>query len=601
MLKKDNWFIRILIHLALVVLASALFALSFPNVIFRHGLPFLAWFAYIPVIIVIRRYNLAASFGWGAVYGLTSYSLFNYWLGAFHPLAGLIVYSIYFVFLAVTFFFMKLADIFFKNRAYIVQWLIWLAFEYLCTTGFLGYSYGVTGYSQWKIIPLIQIAGITGVWGVSALVTFPSFWLAGAVNKNSFRKEAEEEKNSRKVAENIKNKNISRKDAENAENINNVNNKGRFGKIVFIIKSGDKIPLFIWAVLLIASLVFGFINIKDYSSYPKAQIALIQHNTDPWEASKAPTEWGIMEAYRKDLEKLTRLSDEALAQYPKPQLVVWPETAFIPRIHWHTTYRTDQGYWRLVRELLDYLSSKDVPFLIGNDDARRDPQLNPNQNENHTVDYNAAMYFENGVNTQIYRKLHLVPFTEHFPYQKQLPWMYKMLIEADTHFWEKGTEAVVFKGPGFNFSTPICFEDTFGYLSREFVLNGADVIVNISNDAWSESLTAQNQHLAMAVFRAVENYRPMVRSTASGQTAAIDPNGRVIAESDPFIENYLNAAIPLVTADHIEQDLKKITIYTAYGDYLALFFVLASVTLLISGGILYIIKKQKTKYRKDMS
>ncbi|MCL2277133.1 MAG: apolipoprotein N-acyltransferase [Treponema sp.] len=560
MLKKNYWFTNILIHLALVVLASVLFALSFPNLIFKHGLPVLAWFAYIPVIVVIRRSNLIASVGWGAVYGLAAYSLFNYWLGAFHPLAGLIVYSIYLVFLAATFFFLKLADIFYGKRAYLVQWLIWLAFEYLSTTGFLGYSYGVTGYSQWKFIPLIQIASVTGVWGVSALTAFPSFWLAAAINSYSSR--------------------------EAAKSIN----------IMSVIKSGDKIPLIIWAALLVASLVFGFINMKDYSSYPETRIALIQHNTDPWEASKASTDWGIHEAYRKDLEKLTRLSDEAIASYPETRLVVWPETAFIPRIHWHTTYREDQNYWRLVRELLEYLSSKDIPFLIGNDDARRDPVLNPNQRENHIIDYNAAMYFERGVNTQIYRKLHLVPFTEHFPYQKQFPRVHQMLLDADTHFWEKGTEATVFNGPGFNFSAPICFEDTFGYISREFVLAGADVIVNISNDAWSESLPAQNQHLAMAVFRAVENYRPMVRSTASGQTAAIDPNGRVTAESEPFKENYLSARVPLVTDQFTAFELKKITIYTAYGDYLALFFVIASVTLLISGVVLYIIRKQKTKY-----
>jgi len=182
---NNKWIINIFIHLGLVILASILFAVSFPSLIFEKGLPFFAWFAYIPILVIIRKYNLPACIGWGAVYGLISYSLFNYWLGAFHPLAGLIVYSIYLFYLAVVFFFLKLADIFFKNRAYLVQWLVWMVYEYLRTTGFLGYSYGITGYSQWQIIPLIQIASITGVWGVSALVTFPSFWLAGLINKYS--------------------------------------------------------------------------------------------------------------------------------------------------------------------------------------------------------------------------------------------------------------------------------------------------------------------------------------------------------------------------------------------------------------------------------
>jgi len=584
--KNNSWIKNILIHLGLIILASVLFAVSFPNLLFEKGVPFFAWFAYIPLLIIIHKYNLPACAGWGAVYGLASYSLFNYWLGVFHPLAGLIVYSIYLFFLAVVFLFLKLADMFFNDKAYLVQWLIWLSYEYLCTKGFLGYPYGITGYSQWQIIPLIQTASVTGIWGICALVTFPSFWLGGAIIKKNEEILPQPALISANKEKNImaRQKKITTELRRAEENFWISALRHSVYSAVNLFLKKEKIPAIIWAVLLIASLVFGFINIKDFSSYPAAQIALIQHNADPWEASKAPTEWAINEAYRKDLERLKRLSDEAISSYPKPQLVVWPETAFIPRIYWHTTYRDDQNSWRLVKELLDYMASKDVPFLIGNDDARKDPSLNPNQNESYRVDYNAAMYYENGENTAVYRKLHLVPFTEHFPYKKQLPWMHQMLKDADTHFWEKGSEATVFKGPGFNFSTPICFEDIFGYLSREFVMGGADVIVNISNDAWSNSLPAQNQHLSMAVFRAVENNRSMVRATASGQTSAIDPNGRVIAESAPFKENWLNAAVPLVT---------ETTIYTLYGDYLGIFFTFASVIFLLFGALRYIMKKLK--------
>jgi apolipoprotein N-acyltransferase len=192
------------------------------------------------------------------------------------------------------------------------------------------------------------------------------------------------------------------------------------------------------------------------------------------------------------------------------------------------------------------------------------------------------MLFEKGKNTALYRKLHLVPFTEHFPYQKQFPFIYKTLINADTHFWEKGAEAAVFSLPGFTFSAPICFEDTFGYLSRKFVQNGADVIVNLSNDAWSGSLPAQNQHLSMAVFRAVENRRSMVRATASGQTCGILPSGRVIAMAPPFAEAWLTVEIPLVKGD---------TVYTHQGDFLAIGFLFAAIILLIIGGILCIVRK----------
>jgi apolipoprotein N-acyltransferase len=194
------------------------------------------------------------------------------------------------------------------------------------------------------------------------------------------------------------------------------------------------------------------------------------------------------------------------------------------------------------------------------------------------------MLFEQGKITAAYRKLRLVPFTEHFPYEKQLPFIYQALKKADTHFWEKGSEATVFSGPGFTFSTPICFEDTFGYLSRNFVRNGADVLVNLSNDAWSKSLPAQNQHLSMAVFRAVENHRSMVRSTVSGQTCAIDPSGKVIAMAPPFREAWITVEIPLVKGD---------TVYTRCGDYLALAFTATALALLLFGAVSGIMKKPR--------
>jgi len=548
----------------LVVLSSVLFAASFPNPIFINGIPFLAWFALVPVLTVVNKHSLPVCVLWGAFFGFTSYLLFNYWLSSFHPLAGIITYGVYSIFLAVVFLFLKLACVFFPKRFYLVQWLIWLSYEYLCTLGFMGYPYGIIGYTQWQMIPLIQIASITGIWGVSALVTFPSFYIAGMIQKEFTRRHG---------------------GTENTEE-----ERKTFAWFVrFTVKKTDKIPALIWLTVLIASIVFGFINMKDYSGYPSTRIALIQHNTDPWEASKAPLDWQKAEAYRKDLTALKRLSDEALASNPKPQMVVWPETAIIPRIHWHYTYREieSQGMTSIIRELMDYLASKDAPFLVGNDDAHKEPAKNPDENEKFRVDYNAALLFENGKNTESYRKLRLVPFTEHFPYKKQFPFIYNWLEKADTHFWEKGENETVFKGPGFTFSAPICFEDCFGYLSRKFALKGAQVLVNLSNDAWSNSLTAQYQHLSMAVFRAVENNRPMVRSTSSGQTCAIDPNGRIIAMADPFKETYLNVTIPLVSSTH--------TIYTTYGDYFGAGVVILALTLLIIKALWCTMRKLKSR------
>jgi apolipoprotein N-acyltransferase len=515
-----------LLHCAAILLGALLFAGSFPNLLIANGIPLLGWIAFIPVFWVIYRVSLGGLVFFGALYGYAAYGLFNYWLSVFHPLAGLIVDTIYLVYFAVLFPLLKLAVILFPRRGYILQWLLWIAYEYLRTLGFLGYPYGIAGYSQWALPPVIQIAAIFGVWGVSALVVFPSAYIAAAL--------------------------------QDRQSLGNLPGGG-----IRAFLSRERVAGLVWVLALAAALVYGFVSPADYTTAPKARIALVQHNTDPWRG-------GIAE-YRRNFETFRRLSQEALAAEPKPDLVVWSETAFVPRIYWHTTYRDDPESWQLVKELIDYLAVQDVPFVIGNDDARR--ELNA-QGIQERVDYNGVMLFEGADITQVYRKLHLVPFTESFPYEKQLPWIYDALEKADTHFWKEGEEAVVFESRGLRFATPICFEDTFGYLSRDFVRNGAELIVNLSNDAWSKSLPAQMQHLSMAVFRAVENRRAMVRSTASGQTCAIDPYGKVLSMAAPFTETQLTVEVPVIRSK---------TLYTAWGDLWAKLFVAVAILMLILG------------------
>ena len=531
------------LNLVLIAGGAFLFAASFPNLLFENGLPLLAWIAYIPVFYLVRRTSWGASVFWGALYGYAAYGLFNYWLSVFHPLAGLIVNSIYMAYFALLFPCLKLAGVLFPRRPYILQFLFWMVFEYLRTLGFLGYSYGITGYSQWRILPVIQIAAVFGVWGVSALVVFPSAFLAAAL---SFENGAGE----------------------------------TWGKRIVEFCYRNRFAVLVWGLGLAGTLVYGFVSPVDYANTPSARIALIQHNTDPWR--------GGLEEYRNNFRVLRRLSDEALAAEPKPDLVVWSETAFVPRIHWHMTVRDDPASYILVKELLDYLALQDTPFVIGNDDARKEPDKNPLQDNR--VDYNAVMLYHRGKLMDIYRKLHLVPFTEHFPYGRQFPWIYNALINADTHFWEKGDKAVVFDILGLKFSSPICFEDTFGYLSRDFVLQGAELIVNLSNDAWSKSLPAQTQHLSMAVFRAVENRRSVARATASGQTSAIDPNGRVIALAEPFTEAFLTVEVPILTVN---------AFYTRYGDYLPIIFMIFAFLLLIIGIVSCIIRCIKNSFPAD--
>jgi apolipoprotein N-acyltransferase len=562
--RKGFSFRSFIMNLAAVLLAAVLFAAAFPNLLFENGLPLLAWVAYVPVFWLIRRVSLGASIFWGALYGYAAYGLFNYWLSVFHPLAGLIVGTIYMVYLAVLFPLLKVASLLFPRRGYLVQWLLWMGYEYLRTLGFLGYAYGITGYTQWNMITLIQIASIFGVWGVSALVVFPSAVLGNGLHGgpgDSLLAAASGvgAGGSGGVAAGI------------GGGIQGFLT-AKWASLRGFVKK-ERVAVTVWSLALVATLVFGVLSPVDYSDAPTARLALIQDSTDPWR--------GGFEQYRRNYATLRSLSLEAIAEDPKPDMVVWSETAFVPRIHWHLTYQEDPAYLALVRSLMGFLSQQDVPFVIGNDDARK---VSGPDGTMRRVDYNAAMLFEKGQLTGAYRKLHLVPFTEHFPYEKQLPAIYQALKNADTHFWEKGTEATVFEVKGIRFSTPICFEDTFGYLSRLFVRNGAELIVNMTNDAWANSLPSQMQHLGMAVFRAVENRRTVARATASGQTCAIDPNGRIIDMAEPFNATRLTVEVPLMTAG---------TIYTAYGDFLGQGFLIGALLVLPAGWVVRAGRKKR--------
>jgi len=528
-------------NLIAILGGAVLFTLSFPNPLFSSGLPFLAWAAYIPIFWVINRSTAVSLIFWGALYGYTSYSLFIPWLGAFHPTAGMIASLLQLCYMALLFPLLRIAVILYPKKGYFLQWFLWLAYEYLRTLGFLGFPYGITGYTQWELPVLIGIASVFGVWGVSALVLFPSVYIGMGIQEASAA--------------------------------------GRWG--VFFRR--ERLAAAAWLGALTASLIFGCMRL-DYTgeSTGEVKITLIQQNTDPWKE----------ENYRNALHTLTSLSQKALDTEPGIDLVVWPETAFVPRIYWHLTYRDNANNYPVVRELLDFLASQKVPFLIGNDDARLEITGTGRWDR---VDYNAALLFEEGKLIQTYRKMHLVPFAEYFPYEKTFPRLYETLEKADTHFWKPGKEPVVFdvgrinasleKGR-FRFSVLVCFEDCFGSISRDFTRRGAELLVNLTNDAWSNSLSCQFQHLSMAVFRAVENRRSMVRAASSGQTCAIAPSGTILAMAEPFTATALPVKVPL---------MKSRTPYTVWGDLWGILFLAAALMLLLIGAIRYIINKKHNK------
>lgn len=490
--------------LGLVAAGALLFALSFPNFVSTWGWFPLAYIALVPVFVLIHRSSWPEVFFFGFLYGFVTYVLHNYWLSGFHPLALLAVPLIYATYFLVLFPLLKLADFLMPKYGYLLQLAIWISYEYFRTQFFLGYSYGIIGYSQYLFLPLVRFASLTGVWGVSLLVAFPGVFIGNALRS------------------------------------------GWSGFHSFVRR--HRVDAVVWGAVMVGAVVYGMVTKVDYSESRMWRAALIQQNSDPWV--------GGPEAYKRSLDISLRLSAEAVKE--QPDVVVWSETSVVPPIDYHTKYRSNPDSYGIVQRLEEYLATQTIPYIIGNASARL---LRNDDGQLERLDYNAVIVYDDGHFTEPYRKTHLVPFTESFPYRKQLPRIYNLLMENGSNQWGKGDEYTVFDVDGVKFSTPICFEDTFGYISREFVNRGADVIVNLTNDLWSKSVAASMQHMQMAVFRAAETRKSVIRSTNGGMTSIIDPNARITAIYEPFVEGYLVGDVPVYQG--------RRTLYLAWGDWFA--------------------------------
>ena len=143
--------------------------------------------------------------------------------------------------------------------------------------------------------------------------------------------------------------------------------------------------------------------------------------------------------------------------------------------------------------------------------------------------------------TYRYHKIHLVPFGEYVPAADWLSFVQPLVQEVAG--FSAGTTAVVGDVGGIPFGTLICFEGIFPESAREFVRQGAQLLVNITNDAWYGRSAAPRQHLEFGAFRAVENRKPILRCANSGYSAVIDPLGRIQQELGLFQDGIVLADV----------------------------------------------------------
>ena len=257
---------------------------------------------------------------------------------------------------------------------------------------------------------------------------------------------------------------------------------------------------------------------------------------------------------RKIFDQFRRLSEIALRSNPPPELLVWPESSMPGPV------LTDPESYNFV---MDLAASAETDILLGTIDEEQGDV------------YNAAILVsDGGERVQMYRKVHLVPFGEYVPGRHTVPLLARIVGDQVPGDFKAGTEHTVFTltNREIRVSPLICFEDTIGELTRQFVLPtesspGANLLVDVTNDGWFQHSAGSHQHLANAIFRCVETRRPMIRAANTGVTCFVNQFGRVTQElqdgkGSTFAEGVLTGEVMVPTE-------YELTFYSSHGELFA--------------------------------
>ncbi len=476
---------------------------SFPH----WGLSYLAWIALVPLLICLRDLSPGNGFKAGFLTGMVHYLTLMYWLAYTMStygnlpwyLCGLVLF-LFSSYLACyfAFFSMLLIQVGRGNpMGLLTAPILWVALEYLRTFLFSGFPWELLGYTQFDLLPLIQISDITGIYGVSCLLVLANVVICRAVLCRSD------------------------KTWQGAT-------VGKYTAAVQLI-----------TVCLIAGALweYGILRMhavdRSMARAPSARIAVVQGNIDQalkWDRAFQ------METTRK----YVRLSLEARKQ--SPDLVVWPETATPFYFLYHSS---------LTKMVKAGVRMTGCDFLIGSPSYSR--------RKDRTEYYNSAyLIHPNGKPVSRYDKVHLVPFGEYVPFKKWLPFAGKIVDHVGD--FKPGPSGITLNWRDYRLGVLICYEMIFPNLSRATVANGANLLFNLTNDAWYGRTGAPYQHFSMAVLRAVENRRWVVRAANTGISGFVDPVGRVTTSTSLFEDTVVTQKV------FLGQD---ISFYTSRGDLFA--------------------------------
>lgn len=260
-------------------------------------------------------------------------------------------------------------------------------------------------------------------------------------------------------------------------------------------------------LLILAVSIWGGMRLSanELANGTPIKVGLIQGNiaqVDKWNPARA----GMI------LDRYLQLSRQAVSN--GAQFLIWPESS--------TPFNFEEDpTGNVIRSLVRELGT---PLLLGSD------EIEPGDPPKY---YNAGFMLDNaGATAAVYRKMHLVPFGEYVPFQRLL-FFIGPLVEAVSAF-SPGTRVTMLPVEGHMVSTAICYEVTYPSQARQAVSNGSEMLTTITNDAWYGESSAPFQHFEMAVMRAIEQGRYLVRSANTGISGIVDPYGRVVIRTNLF-------------------------------------------------------------------
>lgn len=402
---------------------------------------------------------------------------------------------------------------------------IWCVTEWLRGWIMTGLPWNYLGTSQWKNLPLIQICEFTGVFGISFLVAMfnTAFWLAlydlriGLNTKRYLRPH----------------------------------------------------PLTLTFLLILGCFSLGVHRMKEYRlDHEKVRIApigLVQCDISQRRSANYELAKEALEVCADLTEKLLR--EDATARQIIPtdhqvdtslKLIVWPETA-VPYAYTGGAEISD-----LYREKIGaFIHRWKVPFLLGSIDF----QPSANKTGEFAFDvFNAALFVTEsggGVRDRYY-KVHRVPFGEYVPFGNEFPELNRMIGMGRNLTPGKRLNPIEVI-PGVKAGVSICYESVFPFISRGHAVNGANLLLVISNDAWYPTSFEPDQHYVNGLFRAIETRLPLLRCGNSNYSVLISPRGELLESVSPKNDpgKQMRAAKKFLVPVPIDP---KPTFYSMYGN-----------------------------------